>query len=76
MGWRSLASELWCELLKLGTEQELNLWMLKYPDLYDSPGLTALRSAYASEEGHLLVYGHFFATLNIAHAYRYALSPD
>jgi hypothetical protein len=73
MGWRALASDLWSALLKLGTEAELFSWYLEYEDLYNSPGLSALRSAYAHEEGHLLVYGQFFATLNIGNAYRYAL---
>src|SRR5579872_7290531 len=75
MGWRSLASHLWSALLKLGTEEELNRCFLDYTDLHYSPGLMALRSAHECEEGHSFVYGHFFATLNIAHAYRYALSP-
>ena len=73
MGWRSLASDLWSALLSLGTESELFNEYLKHEDLYDSPGLSPLRSVYAREEGHLFVYGHFFATLNIANAYRYAI---
>jgi hypothetical protein len=28
---------------------------------------------YPREEGQLFVYGHFFAALNIANAYRYAI---
>lgn len=73
MGWRSLASDLWSALLGLGTESELFNQYLKHEDLYDSPGLSPLRSVYAREEGHLFVYGHFFATLNVANAYRYAI---
>jgi hypothetical protein len=74
MGWRSLESDLWSALLNLGTKAELLSWLFEYEDLYDSPGLSALRSAYAREEGHLLTYGDFFAALNIANAYRYAVS--
>ena len=73
MGWRSLASELWLALLNLGTESELFNWLLEYEDLHNSPGLSALKRAHTREDGHLFVYGHFFATLNIANAYRYAV---
>jgi hypothetical protein len=41
--------------------------------LLNGPGLTPLRSAFAQEEGHLFIYGPFFATLNIGCAYRYAI---
>src|SRR4051812_16248347 len=73
MGWRSLACDLWSALLNFGAEAELFRQFLKYEDLYNSPGLSALRSVHAREEGHQLVYGHFFTTLNIATAYRYAI---
>jgi hypothetical protein len=39
--------------------------VLTRADLLNGPGLTPLRSAHAREEGHLFIYGPFYATLNI-----------
>jgi hypothetical protein len=47
--------------------------VLTRDDLLNGPGLTPLRSAHAREEGHLFIYGPFYATLNIGCAYRYAV---
>lgn len=73
MGWRAMASEVWTALLCVGNESEIFLKLLAYEDLLNSPGLTALRSAHQREDGHLFVYGQFFGTLNLGHAYRYAV---
>jgi hypothetical protein len=73
LGWRSLASELWAALREIGSEQELLRRFVQHEDLLHTPGLTPLRSADHREDGHRFVYGHFFATLNIGHAYRYAV---
>ena len=56
----------------MGIEHGLRRF-LKYEDFLNTPGLRPLQSAYAREDGHLFVYGHFFAILNIGHAYRYAV---
>jgi hypothetical protein len=74
MGYRALASGIWIALLdRFGTAQEVARQNWRHADLLRGPGLTPLRSAHALEEGHLFIYGPFYATLNIGWAYRYAV---
>lgn len=73
MGWRLLASDIWSALLKLGTAEEVFRQFRKYEDFVKTPGLRPLQSVFQQEDGHLFVYGHFFATLNIGDAYKYAV---
>ena len=74
MRWRALASEIWRALLNtLGTARDVSLQHWQHEDLLNGPGLTPLRSVFAQEEGHLFIYGPFFATLNFGYAYRYAV---
>jgi len=71
IGCRELASEILTALLKHGNEWELNQRFSRAR--CESPGLMALRSMHDRDRQGQYAYGHFFATLNIGNAYRYAV---
>lgn len=77
IGARRLGREIWRAILAHWRLSSAEGWKLHYVSDSELSALwvPALRQLDEPNEQSLIEYGHFFTTLNIGNAYRYALNP-